>query len=458
MKENETILEQLAEFTAGIDCGRLPENVKRKIVLCIMDALECCLSGSAGDPRLGAVWRYVRQRGGGASAYARGRKLTCGDAVFYNTVAGAISSRNDISKSGSCHPGSIVVPVVLALAEENGNSGGQVMEAVLSGYETMIRLGIALRASAMPGAFRSTAVLAPFGAAFAAAKLLGLSREQTVSAASFACHSAGGLNNWVSEGTGEDVLQNGWGARNGLEAALLAATGLPAAKSALEDRDGLLAAFSATGQQSFITDELGEKWHILDVDFKPMSSCLKLMAPCQIARKLLREVTDIRKIREIRIGVAEKTLHHAGTARVDVESQVQAIMSIPFGVANVLVFGDYRDIKWYPPYDERVLELTKRCRVEADPWLTGIFPAKRGARVALVMEEGGVAELLQEDVEGLEAADIEALFGSTMEKFYGPGQARELKAILTAFAEQERLDRMFEILGKGVLSDDTQKQ
>lgn len=446
MKEKETILEQLADFTAGIDCGSLPENVKRKIVLCMMDALECCLSGNAGDPRLEAVWEYVKRREGNASAYARGKKLRCGDAVFYNTVTGAISSRNDISKSGSCHAGSVVVPVVLALAEVEGSSGEKVMEAVLAGYETMIRLGIALRASAMPKAFRSTAVLAPFGAAFAAAKLLGLSKEQTVSAASFACHSAGGLNNWVSEGTGEDVLQNGWGARNGVEAALLAATGLPAAKSALEDQDGFLAAFSAAEQRERITERLGEAWHILDVDFKPMGSCLKLMAPCQIAKKLLREVPDVREIREIRIGVAQKTLHHAGTARTDVKSQVQAIMSIPFGVANVLVFGDYRDIKWEPPYDERVLELMKRCRVEEDLRLTGVFPAKRGARIALRMEGGREVELFQEDVEGLLAADVEALFHSTMKKFYGPGRAKELRAIFAAFEERESLGRMFEIL------------
>ena len=242
------------------------------------------------------------------------------------------------------------------------------------------------------------------------------------------------------------MLQNGWGARNGVEAALLAATGLPAAKSALEDQDGFLAAFSAAEQRERITERLGEAWHILDVDFKPMGSCLKLMAPCQIAKKLLREVPDVREIREIRIGVAQKTLHHAGTARTDVKSQVQAIMSIPFGVANVLVFGDCRDIKWEPPYDERVLELMKRCRVEEDLRLTGVFPAKRGARIALRMEGGREVELLQEDVEGLLAADVEALFHSTMEKFYGPGRAKELRAIFAAFEERESLGRMFEIL------------
>ena len=58
----ETILEQLAEFTVGIDCDMLPEAVREKIVLCVMDALECCLSGSAGDFRLEAVWEYVKNR------------------------------------------------------------------------------------------------------------------------------------------------------------------------------------------------------------------------------------------------------------------------------------------------------------------------------------------------------------------------------------------------------------
>lgn len=446
LEHEKSVLNELADFTAGIDCNRLPDAVRAKTRYCILDALECCLNGSREDPRTTAAWEYVKDRAGGAAAFARRKKLRSSDAAFYHGVTGAVSSRNDISKAGSCHPGSVVVPVALALAQAYGSDGKQVMEGVLAGYEAMIRLGIALRQSPMPGAFRSTAVLAPFGAAFTAAKVLGLSPGQTANAASFACHSAGGFNNWVSEGTGEDALQNGWGARNGLEAALLARTGLPAARYILEHKEGFLAAFSASGQKNKITEELGHRWHILDVSFKPMCSCLKLTAPCQIAKKLFPKVQDWRQIRQIRIGVAQKTLEHPGTAEIHVNSQVQAIMSIPFGVASVLTSGDCRNIRWYPPYRESVLELMKRCKVEAQPALTSQFPHKRGAQVIIERIDGTEIRLFQEDAEGLEERDVETLFTDTMTEFYGADQAAACREIILSLENRKSLDDLFERL------------
>lgn len=448
MSDDNYILMQLAEFSAGIDCSRLPEAVNKKIIYCILDALECCLEGNGTDPRSMAAWEYVKDRWGNSTAFARGVKLKISEAAFYNTVTGAVSSRNDISKPGSCHAGSIVVPTAFALAEEIGCTGKQLMEAVLIGYETMIRLGIAVRLSGMPKAFRSTAVLAPFGAAFTTAKLLGTTAEETANAASFACHSASGFNNWVSEGTGEDVLQNGWGARNGIEAALLARTGLPSAKGILEDQDGFLAAFSALDHQDMITAELGRKWHILDVDYKPMGSCLKLIAPCQAAKKLLGQISDISQIRKIRIGVAEKTLHHAGTRETEVNSQIQAIMSIPFGVVNVLVFGDDTGIQWNPPYRKEVLELMKRCEIEEERELTELFPGKRGARVTVTMYDKKEYSLLQEDVEGLTENNIESMFEQTMSRFYGTEKAVELKRIFLNLKNEKNLERVFQILNE----------
>jgi 2-methylcitrate dehydratase PrpD len=445
--KNMSIIEQLAEFASGIYLERLPENVTEKIKYCIADALECCLNGNRGDKRSEAVWEYVRERDGSSAAFGRGKLLRASDSAFYNTVTGAVSSKNDISKAGSCHAGSVVVPVALALAQEYGCSGKMVMEAVLAGYETMIRLGIALRMSAMPKAFRSTSVLAPFGAAFTAAKILGLDREQTVHAVSFACHSASGFNNWVSEGTGEDVLQNGWGARNGIEAALLAKTGLPAAKYTLEDPDGLLAAFGALDYAELITKDLGEKWHILDVEYKAMASCLKLQAPCQAAKKLLPELPQLSRIKKIVIGVSKVTLHHAGTAETNVCSQVQAIMSIPFGVANVLVTGDYQKISWDPPYRDSIVKVMQLCSVEERPHLTEVFPQKRGADLTIVLDDGSVLYRMQEDIDGMSYADVEELFLNTMTEFYKENAQYLLQEIM-ALDKRDDIEKICDILVK----------
>ena len=441
-----TLLEQMAEFSAGLDLAQVPPEVRDRTKLCLQDALECCFSGTNEDPRTKSAWTYVKGSTGDSTAFLKGKRISAEQAAFYNAVTGAVSSRNDVSKAGSCHAGAVVVPVAAALAEERKVSGKTVLEAVLCGYETMIRLGAALKAAKIPGAFRQTALLAPFGAAFAAAKVMGLGVRETVSAVSFACHSASGFNSWVSEGTGEDVLQNAWGARNGLAAARLAETGLPGGKGILEDRDGMLAAFGALPCKDMLTEGLGEKWHILDVSFKAMGSCLKLQAPCQAVRELLPEIGDPELVEEVEVRVAEATIHHPGTSDTEADSKVRAIMSIPFGVANVLADGDYRRIRWEAPYSDAVRHYMKLCTVRKDDYLTSVYPGKRGAGVKVLLSDGRILDRLLPDIEEQGAEEIRALFRESAEECLGTENGNRLLQVTDTLEEPGKAEELWKLL------------
>ena len=436
-----TILEQLSAFSAGFSLT--DPALTDKAVLCVTDALECCLAGTNQDGRTLGAYEYVKECTGPSQLLARRERVRSEQAAFYNTVTGSVSSRNDTSKKGSCHPGAIVVPVVLALAAEYPCSGHQMLEAVVCGYETMIRLGVALKKAKINGSFRSTALVAPFGAAFAAAKVMGLDQEQTCSAASLSCHSAGGVNNWAIEGTGEDVFQNAWGARNGIEACRLAAAGVRASRSVLEGSNGLLSAFGAQEFAGELTADLGRHFHMLEVEHKPMDSCFKLQAPCQAVQKLVQqENIQPDEIQEIEIGLSEHALHHAGSDHIHISSPVQAIMSIPFGVASVILTKDYQNISWEPPYSEQLQRLMQVCHLTQREKWTRAFPAKHGADVAITLKDGRVLRMEQPDVDCLAPQDLYRRFRTTAVRRLGERRAQTLVETLSRLNSLEDVERI----------------
>ena len=411
------ITKTLADYTAALRVDALPEAVLDKLKLCIRDALECCLSPMR-DQRSDAAFSSIsRSPALPCTLFGTAEHASAADAAFYNTVKGALTSRNDSSRTAICHPGSILIPVTFAIAQQTGASGAAVLEALLAGYETMIRLGSALVAANINGSWRNTSLVAPFGAAFAAAKLLGLDARQIASAASFSCHFAGGVNEWAVAGTGEDVFQNGWGAHNGIFAAQLAAAGAVGCDSILEGKSGLLSALDALDTQKLLTEGLPDTFRILEVIHKPINSCFMVQGPAQTAQRLLQEAgTPIApaQIKSVEIDVAGQAKNCPGCDNNrSIGSLVQGIMSIQLGVASTLVRGSCDGINWAPPIDEAILQLMRRCHLREDPQMTAAFPQLQGARIRVQLQDGRCFAAHQPDALPLTPAKVHARFLST---------------------------------------------
>jgi len=447
--KNYTILEVFAGKAVGVRFEEMDGQTVTKLKLCLMDALECCMAANPVDSRIVGAFESIRQyrSGGPCLLFGTGLRANAAEAAFYNGVTGSVSSRNDISKEGSCHPGAVVVPVALAMGEERRTGGREVLESMAVGYETMIRLGRALKKAGIERALRMTALVAPFGAAFAAAKAMGLPGDQTMWAAGFACNRAFGLNNWAVEGTGEDVFQNAWGAETGISAARLASVGTRASARALEGKDGLLQAFGAEEAAGYILEELGERLFLQDVEFKPMDSCFKLQAPCQAAARITH-MPEFRRdeVERVVIRVSRHARYHAGSDNREIVSAVQAIMSIPFGVSYVLVNGDYRKICWDPPCQDQVRALMDRCELVEDERYTALFPGKHGAMVTVWLRNGVKLEAEQEDVRSLTELETARRFLGTAAEFAGPENAERLYETIMELEKVENIQEMTELM------------
>lgn len=336
-------------------------------------------------------------------------------------MSGAISSRNDISRIGKCHPGSVLVPAVFAAAEEYHLTGRQIMKGVLASYETMIRYGNTLRHIGLSNCYRGTAIMGPMAAAIAVATAMDLDVDQIASAGSFAIHNGFGLNEWAWAGTGEDVFQNGWAAKNGLLAAKLAATGIPGAKTIFEGPCGLLNAFGGLDKADFLTEELGTHFYIMDVRFKEISACINVQTAGQLAQRMAFEHDiDPHAIESVVIHVSNQSKTWPGCDNTDVHSLVQAIMSIQFCVSQGLVHRNCAQIDWTPPYDSDVQALIRKCTLVEESDFTEKHYHKQSCKIDITFKNGTTICGNQDDVVSLTPEQVLAIFNHTIDRFFGP--------------------------------------
>src|SRR5215831_20661178 len=163
----------LASFAADLDPAALPAEVRQKLGWLLLDYLRVCSIG-ARLPWSGWARRYVDVVGkaGAAHVLFSPRRLNPQHATFLNVAYGASFDGDDTHVGAMLHPGVAVWSAALATAEHVGGSGADVVAAVVAGYETAIRIGLAVQPSHFRRGFQSTGTCDGFAAAAAAGRLL----------------------------------------------------------------------------------------------------------------------------------------------------------------------------------------------------------------------------------------------------------------------------------------------
>lgn len=173
-----------------------------------------------------------------------GRKCQWQDALSHNGALGNVLEMDDIHRSSILHPGPVVIPAALAIAEHIDANLQDFLTAVIKGYEVTIWLGQIIGQSHYKY-FHNTATCGSLGAAMAVCSLLKLDQQQTVWALGNAGSKTGGL--WQMRN--EKVLTKQWhnseSARSGAMAAILASQGLSGPEFILEGPQGVFSAMSS---------------------------------------------------------------------------------------------------------------------------------------------------------------------------------------------------------------------
>jgi 2-methylcitrate dehydratase PrpD len=331
------------------------------------------------------------------------------DRVFLAAALSHITETDDLHRASVTHPGCIVIPVALLLGRSLGVSGRQVLTAVLAGYEAMLRIGESL-GPAHYRVFHNTATAGVFGAAAAAASLLGLSDDGWQWALGNAGTQAAGLWQFNEDATMSKHLHAGHAAHAGLRAALLARHGFTGPAAILEGERGFFRGYCPDARPERVLAD-ADGWKLHETSLKPYPCCRHthpaIDAALTVRDRLTHGITtpgarasSSDDILAGRVGDPEASFQHVDVrtyaAALHVtdepcpETSYAAKFSIQYCVASALLFGtpglasfDMNAIR-----DARLRALLPRIAVHLDRELEDAYPGAWGAEVSVTDAAG----------------------------------------------------------------------
>ena len=384
-------LQQLAEFAVECRDKGVPDEVSRSMRQRVLDILGISL-GAHRLPSSQAVVTLIAGEGGRPDAGIIGRtghRVPAAQAAFANGVLAHSLDYDDTHLPSVLHPSASVVPAALAAGEAAGSSGEDLIRAAAAGVEVVVRLGMAGYDSATNTSLffergqHATSICGTVGAAAAAALLFNLDAEQVGHAMAISVSFAGGVLEGNRTGGTVKRMHCGSAAAAGVRAAQLAAAGITGPPTVLEGRFGFYQVFlSGQYDERELTGELGERWAVPGIFFKPYPANHFTHAGIDAARAMAAAGLRPQDVAEAELAVAAAPLRTIGEPTADKRAPLtgyQAQFSGPYTVAAALYgggglglgIGDFTDELARDP-DRRAL--MARISVVSDPVCDEIFP------------------------------------------------------------------------------------
>ncbi len=274
MTDNLTPSAQLAYFAANLQFEDIPEAVVRRAEDLFLDWFGSALAGKVGRPvqTIESLAYDMGPHDGGAEILISRRKTSPLFAAMVNAASSHYAEQDDVHNGSVFHPAAVIFPAVLAVAQDRGASGKDLITASVAGYEAGIRIGEFLGRSHYK-VFHTTGTVGTVAAAIAVGRLIQLTPEKMNHAMGSAGTQAAGLWEFLSTAADSKQLHTAKAASDGLLAAWLAEKGFSGAKQILEGPKGMAAGMSHDANVSALTDRLGSRWATIETSFKFHASC-----------------------------------------------------------------------------------------------------------------------------------------------------------------------------------------
>ena len=334
----------------------------------IIDTLACAWAGS-NSAGIDSIRTLLTDRGGKAERYSWvfADQLPSPAAARLNGTMAAALDYDCLHDTAAAHPAIVVLPAALAMAERVGASGRDLICALVVGNEIILRLCGSMKTR--PGWFYTSA-LGGFAAAAACANLLRLDEKMTTHAFGIALCYAAGTGQALIEKTLTKRLQSAIAAEAGVEAALMASSGITGPGQALEGPAGFFGLYSPA-DESAAQAYLGQKFLIEEVTYKKYSSCFFNHAAIEATLDIIkRNQLTVDDVANVKVYVSEAAAKFVGgDFRPGEAPQVAAQFSVKYSIAAALLHQRFglREIDLDTILDPRVSGIARKIDVVADP-------------------------------------------------------------------------------------------
>lgn len=403
-----TAARRLARFVAGLRLEDVPPPVVAKATLLALDTLGSCLASTRYDFGRAVLQTAERLGGPPESALVGGKaRVAAANAVLANATLAHGLDFDDTREDAIVHTGSVAVTTGLAVGEALGASGRAALEAMIAGVEVMCRVGLAVPGKFHARHYHPTALAGVFGAAAAAGKLHGLTENQLVHAFGICGSQAGGIIEYLADGSWTKRLHPGWAAHAGVVAALLAQSEFTGPETVFEGEHGFYRAFAGGHDQRRLDEllaSLGRVWELERLTFKPYP-CGSIAHPYMDCALRLRERYRLSpdQIADVRCRTAAgpvPRLWEPLAAKRAPRNGYAAKFSLPYLLGVMLVKGraGLAEFEDEAVRDAEVLAVASRVSYELDPTID--YPRQFVGHVEIRLSDGRRLEERQDHPRG----------------------------------------------------------
>jgi 2-methylcitrate dehydratase PrpD len=334
----------------------------------------------------------------------------------------------------------VIIPAVLAAAEQHSLPGEDAPAGIAVGCEVMCRLCLVAPKKVHGAGFHPTAVFGALGAAAAVATAMRLGDKQWVDALGIAGSMAGGIIEYLAEGAWTKRMHPGWAAQAGYRAARMAQAGFTGPRTLFEGEHGFFFGFANVKGGNFqaMLEGAGSEWLCAGIAFKPYA-CGTMAHPfIDCARKLVAQGLKPADVESIECETAEGIVHRLWEplgAKHAPPNGYAAKFSIPYAIAVGMLRGDAGLAEYEEDvvHDPAVRALAAKVRYVVDP--ANPYPDRFTGHIKAALRGGKVMEARQDHFRGgvdepLSPADLEAKYRANC--VYGGWSPEQAEAALVA--------------------------
>lgn len=421
-----------------------------------IDTIGVAIPGAA-EPVTRKVFVTVQQWGvGPCTAIGADVRLAAPWAALVNGTAAHALDFDDNFDPAKAHASAVLVPAILALAEQEGASGRACLDAYITGLQIMGRVGQGVNPAHRNRGWHATATVGAIGAAAACARLLRLPEREAAYALSLATSMAGGFMSQF--GTSVKPLHAGLAAQAGVMAASLARSGIDAGLHTLDGPTGMnrlmvgpdleklrdnLTHIEHGQTLRFETADVGEPLLILSSGLK-----VKRFPNCGSAHRSMDGLLALREqygftadqIAEVRVSAPAS--HLANLMYEDPRNSAQAKFSLEYALAMIALHGrcalaDFEEAAVMAPEARAFYSKVRRIPVDKGE---GEFPT----RVEVALHDGTFHRIDVEMPVGSLAAPLSerqyaTKFDACAERFIPPAELADVKGELSKLADLESI-------------------
>lgn len=367
----------VADYMLGLRYEDIPAAVLHVTRTELFDAVGVGLGGRH-EEGVRQLRELAAELGGKGEAVLWGSPLRvpAHDAARANAAMVHALEFDDTFGRGFLHPSAITFPAAFAVADMVGGiSGREFLAATTAAIDIACRIAI----SSQPGVdgfsagWHNTTTVGYLSSALLAARLMKLSREQTINAAGIAYHQAAGNSQSHIDGALTKRLGPGFASSAGILAARLAAKGVTGPAGVLEGKKGWWQLYhKGNYSRALLLDGLGKDFPAVEMSYKPWPSCRGSHTSADAALQLVRReglrADQVERILIRNSPVEWPFLSNPIERKRRPQSTVEAQFSIPWVVACAIVDGKVAIGHFAPDALKRpdILALTARIDTVSD--------------------------------------------------------------------------------------------